>query len=43
LLNPYEQRHGKRIISLRLEDYPYILTKGGPKKAPAQVLQILEL
>ena len=43
LLNPYEQRHGKHIISLRLEDYPYILTKEGPKKAPAQVLQILEL
>lgn len=43
LLNPYEQRHGKHIISLRLEDYPYILTKEGPKKAPARVLQILEL
>jgi hypothetical protein len=43
LLNSYEQRHGKHIISLRLEDYPYILTKEGPKKAPAQVLQILEL
>jgi hypothetical protein len=43
LLNPYEQRHGKHIISLRLEDYPYILTKEGPKKVPAQVLQILEL
>jgi hypothetical protein len=41
LLNPYEQRHGKHIISLRLEDYPYILTKEGPKKVPAQVLQIL--
>ena len=43
LLSPYEQRHGKHIISLRLEDYPYILTKEGAKKAPAQVLQILEL
>ena len=43
LLNPYEQRHGKHIISLRLEDYPYIFTKEGAKEAPAQVLQILEL
>lgn len=43
LLELYEQQHGKHIISLRLEDYPYILTKEGPKKAPAQVLQVLEL
>ena len=43
LLKLYEQRHGKHIISLRLEDYPYILTKEGPKKVPAQALQILEL
>ena len=43
LLRPYKQQQGKHIISLRLEDYPYILTKEGPKKVPAQVLQVLEL
>jgi hypothetical protein len=32
LLKLYEQQHGKHIISLRLENYPYILTKEGPKR-----------
>lgn len=43
ILNRYEQRHGKQIVRLRIEDTGVIVTKQGMREVPRKVLAELDL
>jgi hypothetical protein len=43
MLERYEQRNGKKIARLRLEDYRYMITPKGAMKAPTKILLTLNL
>lgn len=43
LVNEYEQRYGKKIVSIRVEDYPLIVTREGGKAVPPQILKTFVL
>jgi len=42
-LAPYQDRVGERIVGLRVENYPIIVTRSGPKDAPAATIKTLEI
>lgn len=43
LLAPYERLIGARLISVRIENYPVIVTRTGPRDVPAETIKTLEL
>lgn len=43
LLRQFEKRHNLKIVRLRVENYPMVITREGGKPVPAEVLKVLEL
>ena len=43
LLQQFEKRRNVKIVRLRVENYPMVITKEGGKPAPAEVVKIVEL
>lgn len=43
LVELYQNMQGRRLVSLRLEDYPLILSRDGVRPAPPKVLKNLRL
>ncbi|MGH8579988.1 MAG: hypothetical protein ACREVK_07690 [Gammaproteobacteria bacterium] len=43
LIQQFEKRRNVKIIRLRVENYPMVITKEGGRPAPAEVLKVVEL
>lgn len=43
LIKQFEKRHDIKIVRLRVENYPMVITREGGRAAPSEVLKIVEL